>query len=41
MRISNDDTQNHFFCRLQLVVERLDTQIDEPTNQNALKVPNE
>ena len=29
--ISNDDTQNSHFCRLQLLVES--------TNQNSLKVP--
>ena len=37
--IPNDDTLNYPFCRLQLVVERLDTQLNEPTNQNAIKVP--
>ena len=35
MYISNDETQNYPLCRLQLVVERLDTQ---PINQNTLKV---
>ena len=39
MYIPNDDTQNYPFCRLQLVVETLDTQLNEPTNQNPLKVP--
>ena len=33
--ILNDDTQNNPFCRLQLV----DTQLNEPTNQNSMKVP--
>ena len=33
--IPNDDTQN-YICGLQLVVE---TQINEPTNQNSIKVP--
>ena len=37
--IPNDDAQNYFFCRLQLVVKRLDTQLYEPTNPNSLKVP--
>ena len=31
----NDETQNYPFCKLQLVVESLDTQ---PINQNTLKV---
>ena len=35
----NDDTQNNAFCRLQLVVETFNTQLNETTNQNALKVP--
>ncbi len=33
----NDDKQNYTFCRLQLVVKRLDTQLNEPTNQNSEK----
>ena len=36
MYIPNDYTQNYPFCRLQLVVE---TQINELTNQNSIKVP--
>ena len=32
-----DDTQNYPFCRLQLVVESLETQLNRPTNQNSLK----
>ena len=36
MYIPNDDTQNHPFCTLKLVVE---TQINEPTNQNSIKFP--
>ena len=36
--ILNYDTQ-YPFCRLQVVVKRLDTQINEPTNENLLKVP--
>ena len=38
MYISNDDTQNYPLCRLQLVVERLETQLNEPTNQISIKV---
>ena len=37
--IPNDDTQVSPFCILQLVVETLDTQLNEPTNQNSIKVP--
>ena len=33
MYIPNDDTQNNPFWR------RLDTQLNKPTNQNLLKVP--
>ena len=29
MYIHNDDTQNYPFCRLQLVIERLNTQLNE------------
>ena len=38
MYIPDDDTQNNLFCRLQLVVKlkRLDTQLNEPTNQNSI-----
>ena len=39
MYIPNDDTQNSPFCRLQLVVKNLDTQIDESTDKNLLKFP--
>ena len=35
MYISNDDAQNYSFCRLEL----LDTQPNEPMNQNLIKVP--
>ena len=38
MYIHNDDTQN-YPSELQLVFENLDTQLNEPTNQNTLKVP--
>ena len=37
MYIPNDDNQNYPFCRLQL--KRLETQINEPTNQNSIEVP--
>ena len=39
MYIHYDDTQNYSFCRLQLEVETLDTQLNETTNQNSIKVP--
>ena len=38
MYIPNNDTQNYPFCRLQLVVENLNTQLIEPTNQHSIKV---
>ena len=31
--IPNDDTQNYPFCRLQLVVEILDTQLNKPSTK--------
>ena len=31
MFILNDDTQNYHFFRLQLIVETLETQLNEPT----------
>ena len=34
-----DYTQNYPFIRLQLVVETLDTQLNELSNQNSVKVP--
>ena len=34
MYIPNYETQNHPFCRLELVVDTF-----EPTNQNTMKVP--
>ena len=36
MYIPDDDKQNYFFCRLQLMVSY--TQLNEPTNQNSLRV---
>ncbi len=40
MNVFIDKTQNYPFSRLQLVVESLDTQPNEPTNQNSNKIPN-
>ena len=40
MYIPNDDTHNYPFFRLQLVVEMSNTQLNETTNQNLIKVPN-
>ena len=39
MYISNDDTPNYYFCRLQWMVETFGPQLNEPTNQNSTKVP--
>ena len=39
MYIFNDDTQNYTFSRLQFVVEALKPQLNEPTNQNSMRVP--
>ena len=36
MYITNDDTENVIICRLQLVIKRLDTQLN---NQNQFKSP--
>ena len=38
MYIPNDDTLNYLSFRLQLVVETLDTQLNELTNQNSINV---
>ena len=35
--ISNDNTQNYPFCRLQLVVVTFGTQLNEPTNKKIKK----
>ena len=35
MFIPIDDTKNNPFCRLQLQLKRLDTQLNEPTNNNS------
>ena len=34
----DNDTYNYHISRLKLAVETLDTQINQPTNQNAIKV---
>ena len=39
MYLPNDDTQNYPFCRLELVIETLETQLNESTNHNSLKSP--
>ena len=36
---SNDDTQNYPFIDYNLWLKHLDTQLNEPTNQNSLKIP--
>ena len=39
INIPNDDTQNYPFSRLQFSwLNHLDTQLNEPTNQNWIKV---
>ena len=38
MYIPKNYQQNYPFCRLQLV-NRFDTQLNKPSNQNSLKVP--
>ena len=37
--IPNGDTENYPFFRLQLVVEKLDTRLAEPTNKHFINVP--
>ena len=39
MYIPNDNTQNYPFCVLVLVVEKINIQLNKPTNQNSLKSP--
>ena len=39
MYIPNDENQNYFFCRLQLVVETFGTKLNKTNNQNSIKVP--
>ena len=38
MYIPNENKQNYPFYRLKLVVKSLNTQFNEPTNQNSRKV---
>ena len=37
MYIPNDSAQNYPFFRLKLMVESLDTKLNEQTNQNSIK----
>ncbi len=39
MYIPNDDKQTFPLCRLQLVIEKMDTQLNEQTNKYSIKVP--
>ena len=39
MYIPNDYTQNYPFYRLKFLLKRLDTQFNEPKDQNSIKVP--
>ena len=39
MYISNVNTQIYPLCRVHLVVDTKDTQLNKPTNQDSLKVP--
>ena len=37
MYIPNEDTQDYSLCKLQLLlVKRLDTKLNKPTNQNSI-----
>ena len=36
---TNDDAKYYPFCRLQFILETLDTKVNEPTNQKLIKVP--
>ena len=38
MNIPNDNTHNYPFCRLQFVVETLNTQFNEQANENFIIV---
>ena len=38
IKLPNFVTQKYPFCRLQIVVLKLDTQLNEPTNQNSIKL---
>ena len=39
MYVPTDDEQKYPFCRLKLVVETFETQLNEPTSKNSIKVP--
>ena len=39
MYITKMTTQNYTFCRLQLLVETIVTQLNKPNNQDSTKVP--
>ena len=39
MYIPSDDTQNYPFCRLKLLVETFNTEMNESANQKLLKSP--
>ena len=39
IHIHNNDPQNYPFCRLQLQLKCLDTQVNKPPNQNVMEVP--
>ncbi len=39
MYIPNNDTQTYPLSTLQLLVETLDTQLNEPLNHNSIKIP--
>ena len=39
MYIPNDVIQDCLFCRLQLVVETMNNQLNKTTNQNSIKSP--
>ena len=39
MYIPNDDSQNYPICKLKLVVETLNTELNKSTNQKSLKSP--
>ena len=35
---SNDDSKNYPFCKFNHMLKHLDTQINEQTNQNSIKI---
>ena len=36
---ANDDTQNYHFCKLKLIFENFNNQLNEPTNINFNIIP--